>query len=70
MPRYTTHLSRTPKLTASRWAEDVPYLPDLEVVDDGPVNTGLVTAEGKEIWRQPEPIGFPLVGDDDEGGHD
>ena len=66
MPRYTLK----PRSSSARWAEDVPYLPDLEVISDGPVDTGLVTPEGMKIWREPEPIGFPLIGDEQDGGHE
>lgn len=68
MTRYSFSQPRRPKL--SRWAEDVPYLPELEVLDTGPVDTGLVTPDGRKIWAMPEPIGFPLVGDSDNGGHE
>lgn len=79
MPRYTSKqtsknsmLSRKiQQLThAARWAEDVPYLPDLEVISDGPVDTGLITAEGMKIWREPEPIGFPVGSSDTDDGRE
>lgn len=61
MTRYT----RKPK----SWCEDEDawdydtLIPDLTVCDHEPVNTGLLDADGFEIWREPFPIGF---GRDDE----
>lgn len=56
MPRYVTRPS------ANGWVDDcvieTPMLPSLEACDFEPTFTGLLDADGDEIWRAPNPIGF------------
>lgn len=40
------------------WDDDVPLLPDLDVPDHEPTDTGLINKNGDTIWRGPNEIGF------------
>lgn len=40
------------------WDEPAPLLPSLEVPDHTPVKTGVLDKYGKQIERQPNPVGF------------
>lgn len=42
----------------SYFPDDAPMLPDLCAPETRPVNTGLLDAQGNELWRQPYPMGF------------
>lgn len=56
MARY---VSKPPRPTSfdDDWYEP-PLTPDLTVVESDPVPTGLLDADGYEIWRMKDPIGF------------
>jgi hypothetical protein len=52
--RYT----RRPRAVDDFIADEPPLLPSLSVDDHLAVFTGLLDAEGEEIWRTPNPMGF------------
>lgn len=54
MSRYYVQRSRP----RAAWWDDVPLLPNINVSDHQPVDTGLVDASGNPIMRAPEPVGF------------
>lgn len=55
MPRYT---KRPAQVRAWDMDSDYPFLPNLEVSSHEPIYTGLLDADGDEIWREPNGIGF------------
>jgi hypothetical protein len=55
-----TRYVRRPRSIRPRceWDEDVPLVPHLDVPDHKASFTGLLDANGEEIWREPRPVGF------------
>lgn len=56
--RYTQRKVGGIRPIRSYWQDDAPMLPDISAPVSEPVNTGLLNAQGNEIWRQPYPMGF------------
>lgn len=59
MPRY---ISRRPRADDDYWREP-PFITNLTVMESDPVSTGLLDADGNEIVRMNDPIGFIHFGD-------
>lgn len=55
-----TRYSKRPRSQRIRaeWDDDVPLVPSLDVPDHEATFTGLLDADGDEIWREPRPVGF------------
>lgn len=56
MARYFVR-STKPRADAD-WSEDIPRPSNLEACDHEATPTGVLDADGNEIWRAPNPIGF------------
>lgn len=54
----TRYSRRRPRQCDDDIMFDPPLIPHLEVSDHEPSFTGLLDANGDEIWRDPNPIGF------------
>jgi len=54
MTRYT----RGPKAPVSWIDDDSPLVPEVQVPEHIPVETGLIWADGQPIMREPNPMGF------------
>lgn len=53
----TRYRIRQPRAFDDYWYEP-PIITNVSVCDHEPIFTGLLDADGNEIWRDPEPIGF------------
>lgn len=57
MPRYFTRAKRV-RSDDFDWSNDISRPCSLDVPDHEPTFTGLLDADGDEIWRAPRPMGF------------
>lgn len=57
MARYVTGIAARPR--AFWWDQPVnPQLPHPQAIVSDPVDTGLLDADGRKIYRTPDPVGF------------
>lgn len=54
MPRYVTRVQRS----RGGWDDDIPLIPNLQVDESTPQETGLLDKNGDPLYRLPDPIGF------------
>lgn len=58
MSRYFTRKPRQRHPRADWLDDDSPLIPEIEVSDHQPIDTGLIDQHGDQIMRGPNPIGF------------